>query len=165
MDPITPTSLTSPELTGRAAPRLEQPPPADMQGAKLRKLKKATSDFEALFLTHLLKPLEKSLSQSSGGQSLGGDVMFGVAITKMAESIAQKGGLGLGDVLYRSMEPKVLAELNPPPENSGSIEDANHDAEPIPLGEPAREPMPLPDSSKAIPLSGGLTPQSSDKKE
>jgi len=163
MDPITPTSLTSPELTGRAAPRLEQPQPTDMQGAKLRKLKKATSDFEALFLTHLLRPLEKSLSQSSGGQSLGGDVMFGVAITKMAESIAQKGGLGLGDVLYNSMEPKVLAEMNPPPKNSGSPEDEKHEVEPIPLDKPAAEPMPLPGDSHVIPLSGGLAPLKSDK--
>jgi Rod binding domain-containing protein len=96
----------------RGVPRLEQPKPPDEAAAKMRKLEQATNDFEALFLAHLLKPMAKSVAKMkmSEGSQLGGDVMIEVAMEKMAESIADKGGIGLGRLLFESLQYRVAAE-------------------------------------------------------
>ena len=106
MDATTPIAPVQTDATNgkRGVPRLEQPKPVDEKAARLRKLEKATSDFEAIFLSQLLKPLAKSISSSSKGSQLGGDVMLGVAMEKMAETLADKGGIGLGDLLLRSLK-------------------------------------------------------------
>lgn len=94
----------------RGVPRLEQPKPADEQAAKLRKLKKATSDFEAIFLNQLLKPLAKSVAGSVKGSQLGGEVMMEVAMEKMAETLADKGGIGLADILMESLKDRITGD-------------------------------------------------------
>ena len=84
------------------------------QSAELRRLRKATGDFEALFLSKLLKPLEKATERTSSGNNLGGGVMMGVALEKMAETLATQGGIGLGELLYESMRERIGAAGNEP---------------------------------------------------
>jgi Rod binding domain-containing protein len=123
MNPI--LSLQAANAAGkRGVPCLEQPKPVDETAARLRKLEKASSDFEAIFLTQLLKPLAKSVSSTSQGSQLGGDVMIGVAMEKMAEALAGQGGIGLGDLLLESLKDR----LNESPVSSAPQED-----KPIPL--------------------------------
>jgi len=124
MDPVNPiTSLQANAVAGkRGVPALEQPKPPNEQAAKLRKLEKATSDFEAIFLNQLLKPLAKSVSSSSQGSQLGGDVMMEVAMEKMAETLADKGGIGLGDLLSKNLKNRILGDSIPtvPQQDTGT---------------------------------------------
>jgi Rod binding domain-containing protein len=118
MNPI--PSLQIADAAGkRGVPRLEQPKPVDEAAARMRKLEQATSDFEAIFLTQLLKPLAKSISNTSQGSQLGADVMMGVAMEKMAEALADRGGIGLGDLLLENLKDR----LNDNPVPSGPQED------------------------------------------
>lgn len=111
MNPI--DSVQTVNLVGgekRGVPRLEQPKPADEAAQKLRTLRKASRDFESIFIARLLEPMIKSVSSSSQGNQFGGGVMLNVAAEKMAESIAAKGGVGLGDMLYESLKGRVQSE-------------------------------------------------------
>ena len=112
----------------RGVPRLEQPKPVDEGAARMRKLEKAASDFESIFLAQLLKPLAKSVSS---GSQLGGDVMVSVAMEKMAEALAEKGGIGLGDLLFEHLKYRVPAEPLPEEPQDDSL---------MPL-EPEKGPM------------------------
>jgi Rod binding domain-containing protein len=94
----------------RGVPRLEQPRPADETAQKLLTLRKASRDFESIFIARLLEPMVKSVGSMSQGQQFGGGVMLNVAAEKMAESIAGKGGVGLGDMLYESLKERVISE-------------------------------------------------------
>ncbi|GAB4317053.1 MAG: hypothetical protein Kow0074_05410 [Candidatus Zixiibacteriota bacterium] len=102
--------------SGKGVPRLEQPKAADETAQKLRTLRKASRDFESIFISRLLEPMVKSVSSSSQGNQFGGGVMLNVAAEKMAESIAAKGGVGLGDMLYESLKGRVESENSQPSE-------------------------------------------------
>lgn len=144
MDPV--THVNSVNLVGgpqRGAPRLEQPKPVDEQAAKLRKLRKASNDFEAIFISKLLKPLAESVGSSSDGKQLGGDVMVSVAMEKMAESIAQQGGLGLGDMLYGSLKSRIEPDSTVTVPDPGAM---------IPIDEPKEGPQPLDTGASPIEL-------------
>jgi Rod binding domain-containing protein len=130
----------------RGVPRLEQPKPVDEGAAKLLKLRKATNDFEAIFIAKLLKPLAKSASTiSSEGSQLGGNVMLEVATEKMAESLAGKGGLGLGDLLFESLKYRLPAFE--PPADGG-----NPDMMPLPADQNETTVLPMPESPAPRPL-------------
>lgn len=138
----------------RGVPRLEQPKPVDEQAAKLRKLEKAAGDFEAIFLNQLLKPLAKSVSGSSQGSQLGGDVMMEVAVEKMAETLADKGGIGLADILIESLKERVIGDTVPavPQDDTGTQGDGfielQEDASPVRIERAPATGIPL-DSDKS----------------
>lgn len=114
MDPATPITPLLPTTTiNRGVPRLEQPQPVDMKAAKLHKLEKASKDFEAIFLNQLLQPLAKSVSSSSEGSQLGGEIMMEVAMEKMAETLADKGGIGLGKLLMQNLKDRIIDDTVP----------------------------------------------------
>jgi Rod binding domain-containing protein len=71
-----------------------------------KKLKKATESFETYFLYTLLKTMQRGIAGTSKGleQSTFNE-MFD---QKIAEKIAEKGGIGIGDVLERDIRAKVL---------------------------------------------------------
>ncbi len=102
----------------KGVPRLKQPQPADEAAQKLRTLRRASRDFESIFIARLLEPMVSSVSSMSDGEQFGGGVMLKVAAEKMAESIAGKGGVGLGDMLYESLKGRIDSEASdqPPPE-------------------------------------------------
>ncbi len=145
MDATTPIAqIQTAAATGeRGVPRLEQPKPVDEKAARLRKLEKATSDFEAIFLGQLLKPLAKSISSTSKGSQLGGDVMLGVAMEKMADALAEKGGIGLGDLMLRNLKDRIAEDTvaTVPPKDMG-----------IPLGPDKIEPKELPRQGQPSPM-------------
>lgn len=99
----------------KGTPRLEQPKPADEAAQKLLTLRKASRDFESIFIARLLEPMVKSVSSMSDGGQFGGGVMLKVAAEKMAESIAGKGGVGLGEMLYESLKGCIETEATEEP--------------------------------------------------
>lgn len=74
------------------------------------RLKKATQEFEALFLTTLLRPTLKemvggdSLSDNSYEMGYYQDMME----RRLAEVLAKNGGLGLAKTLYDELAPHLL---------------------------------------------------------
>lgn len=71
------------------------------------KLKRACSDFESLFIAKLLKTMRQTVPRSG---------LFGAGTTQemyqslfdeeISKSLARRGGIGLGDMLFRSLSPK-----------------------------------------------------------
>jgi Rod binding domain-containing protein len=87
-----------------------KPVKPDPQGAELRRLRRAVADFEGLFLAHMLKSMQNTVGSDKGGLDAGGNVLQEVGWEKVAESLARKGGLGLGELLYEALEPRLKME-------------------------------------------------------
>ena len=80
----------------------QKTPAADDQ--KAAKLRKATQEFESIFVGYLLKTMRSTIQKSDDAQeSFGGDIMDGMFDMEMAKHISQKGGIGIGKMLYRQM--------------------------------------------------------------
>jgi len=91
MTPIAPTTAASVS----AAPKADAPDP---------KLVKAAKDFEAIFLRQMLKQLEKTTAAGCGAQASAGQGTYGsMIVDSVAESISKAGGLGLADVIAKSL--------------------------------------------------------------
>jgi Rod binding domain-containing protein len=106
-------------MNGRGTPRLRQPASLDPKAAELRSLRQAASEFEALFLSHLLKTMQATVHKTEQSKSLGGDIMLDVASEKLAESLSKQGGIGLGDMIFETMKSRVGAD-------SGGTETSGH---------------------------------------
>jgi murein DD-endopeptidase MepM/ murein hydrolase activator NlpD len=71
-------------------------------------LKKVAQEFESLFISYLLKVMRETIEES--GLTEGG---FGKGIytdlfdQEMSRSVAQTGGLGISDMIYRRMAPEI----------------------------------------------------------
>ena len=68
------------------------------------KLAQAAKDFEAIFVRQMLKSLEKTTAAGCGTQASAGEKTYGsMIVDTLSESISKAGGLGLADVIARSM--------------------------------------------------------------
>ena len=65
---------------------------------------KACQDFEGLFLSYLIKSMEKTLPEGAISSNGLPDVMFNQV---MGSAMSKNGGIGLAEFLYRDLEPKV----------------------------------------------------------
>ncbi|MGQ9559901.1 MAG: lytic transglycosylase domain-containing protein [Candidatus Oleimicrobiaceae bacterium] len=71
-------------------------------------LRQACQEFESLFLAHLLKTMRESNAEEGlFGEGLGGDFYQGLFEAEVARKMAQAGGMGLADLLYRSLVQEV----------------------------------------------------------
>ena len=90
------------------------------------KLKKACGDFESIFISQLLKEMRKSIPKSGlldgGGQQ---DMYLSLFDEELSKSLAKRGGIGLGKILYQNiMKPspnkdRAPAESSIPAPNPG----------------------------------------------
>ena len=68
------------------------------------KVTQAAKDFEAIFVRQMLKSLEKTTAAGCGTQASAGEKTYGsMIVDTLSESISKAGGLGLADVIARSM--------------------------------------------------------------
>jgi Rod binding domain-containing protein len=68
------------------------------------KLLKAAKDFESIFVRQMLKGLEKTTAAGAGAQASAGEKTYGsMIVDTLSESIQKAGGLGLADVIAKSM--------------------------------------------------------------
>lgn len=78
-----------------AAKQAEQVDPKALQAAK---------DFEAIFLRTLLSSLEKTTSIKGSGKLDTGQSTYGsMVVGAMAEQISHSGGIGLADIVAKSL--------------------------------------------------------------
>ncbi|UCE67809.1 MAG: transglycosylase SLT domain-containing protein [Candidatus Zixiibacteriota bacterium] len=111
-------------------------PPSDLKrDIKLQKLKKACRDFEAIFISYMLKAMNKTTENSElFGNGLGGDIYKEIFNEKLAEHLSQTGEFKIGDIIYRkyaemlnrgeeNADSKIADELSdiPPPLNTTAI--------------------------------------------
>ncbi len=77
--------------------------PAD-QADQEKRLRRACQEFESLFLAYLLKTMREANTEGGlFGEGLGGDIYESLFEAEVARKIAQNGGLGLADILYRNL--------------------------------------------------------------
>ena len=67
-------------------------------------LLKAAQDFESIFVRQMLKSLEKTTAAGGNAKATAGQSSYGsMIVDSLSESISKAGGLGLADVVARSM--------------------------------------------------------------
>jgi flagellar protein FlgJ len=65
---------------------------------------KAAKDFESIFVRQMLKSLEKTTAAGGSAKPTAGQSTYGsMVVDTLADSISKGGGLGLADVVARSM--------------------------------------------------------------
>lgn len=86
IEPILPTSL-----------------PGAKPEAKAAEMKKAAVEFEAAFLAEMLKSSGLGKTGAMGG-GVGEDQFSSFLVTEQARAIAQSGGLGIAEMVLKSLE-------------------------------------------------------------
>jgi len=73
-----------------------------------RKLRKAAQDFEGLLISQLWDQSDSDFSSLPGEtQTPGSDTLKSLAIQTMSAALAQRGGLGIAQMLVRQLEPSL----------------------------------------------------------
>ena len=85
---------------------------ARAQGAegetRLRELKKATQEFEAVFIGYMLKVMRSTVEPADEeGSALGKDVYLSMFDQEIALQMARNSSLGIGEMMYRQLEQTV----------------------------------------------------------
>ncbi len=94
--PITPIGGTAPNVT----------PPSVSQSLKFdkEKLKKVCVEIESLFISQLLQFMRRTVPQGGlGGKGPGKDIYETLFDQELSRSLAKRGGLGLGNMVYKQM--------------------------------------------------------------
>jgi flagellar protein FlgJ len=91
----------------KTAQFLDRPTPGSQPGEKKvdrEKLKKVCADFEALLMARMLKLMRQSIPQNGLlGNGPGKEIYQDLMDQELAKNISQRGGVGLGNVLYRQV--------------------------------------------------------------
>lgn len=92
-------------MTGAILPAATAPSAADLTDPKVARAWKAAQDFEAMALGQLLEPMFQTVPQAANGFGGGtGEETWRPMLTQeLAKQIAQGGGLGLAEPVYRQM--------------------------------------------------------------
>jgi flagellar protein FlgJ len=94
ISPIGPLGSSTAQGVGAAA-KAEAPDPAMLKAAK---------DFESIFVRQMLKSVEKTTAAGMGTQAQPGQSTYGsMIVDTLSDSISKGGGLGLADVIAKSM--------------------------------------------------------------
>ena len=73
-----------------------------------KRLRKATEDFEGILIGQLWEHLQTSFASFGGETPLAGsDTLNSLAIQTLARALAGRGGLGIGRMLLRKLEPTL----------------------------------------------------------
>ena len=78
--------------------------PKPTAGGDVQEIRKVAEDFEAVFLSQMLKPMFANLSAEkpfSGGS--GEDMWRSLQVDEFGKAISRKGGIGIADNIFREM--------------------------------------------------------------
>ena len=85
----------APTQTAAAPAKVETPDPGMLKAAK---------DFESIFVRQMLKSVEKTTAAGMGTKAAAGQSTYGsMVVDTLSDSISKGGGLGLADVIAKSM--------------------------------------------------------------
>ncbi len=82
--------------------------PQEKEAAEKKKLQESARQLEGLFITFVLKAMEKTIPKEDKKNDLS-TMMFS---TVMGEEMAKQGGFGLADFLYRRLSQEDLAAID-----------------------------------------------------
>jgi flagellar protein FlgJ len=91
--PMNPSSIPESEGRGPGVKKIDE-----------GKLKKACGDFESIFISQMLKEMRKSIPKSGlldGGSQQ--DAYLSLFDEELSKSMAKRGGIGLGKILYQNI--------------------------------------------------------------
>jgi len=75
---------------------------------RLRELKKATQEFEAVFIGYMLKVMRSTVEPADEeGGALGKDIYLSMFDQEISLQMARNSSLGIGEMMYRQLEQKV----------------------------------------------------------
>ena len=96
-------------INGEKAPLPIGPKRADLSESTQRrlKLKKATQQFEAIFVAQLLKNMRSVSFSKNEENGFGKDIMLSIADESVAESLSKSGKFGIGDLLYKHLTKRL----------------------------------------------------------
>jgi Rod binding domain-containing protein len=78
------------------------------------KLKKACTEFESLMIFQMMKSMRQSSPQNGFlGMGPGQDIYQNLFDQEMSKSLARRGGLGIGEKIYRQMMQRMEKESPP----------------------------------------------------
>jgi Rod binding domain-containing protein len=78
------------------------------------KLRKAAAEFESMLISNLWKSMKSSLGESSEDDSTdpSHDILDDWGIRAMSSAVANAGGLGIGKLILKDLEPKLALSQN-----------------------------------------------------
>jgi Rod binding domain-containing protein len=110
---------------------------------KAAKLLKACKDFESVFVSYLLKTMRSEDTEEDGDsfwpKGLGGSMFQDLYETEMSKTVSSGPGIGLGAMLFRSMEP-YLKSLSPASAQSSGATPAGSGADSFPTSDASPQP-------------------------
>jgi Rod binding domain-containing protein len=124
------------------------PPSGGTSGATppdREKIREAAKGFEGLFLAQLLKIMKNSIPGSKDNTLLKSDVMSEFADMEFARVLAERRGIGLSDMLYRSLA-----------KTADDSSEAGKETSPLPLGHTLKAMLPL--ENTPVPLHQAMMP-------
>lgn len=77
------------------------------------KLKKTCKDMEAMFLNMMMTDMRKTVQKSKLVDDSKEDIMVSMLDSEMTKNMANAGGMGLADMLYRQLSTTAKANKNP----------------------------------------------------
>lgn len=88
-------------------------PSSSMDVAKKLKLQKAVREFEALFVSYMLKAMRESVQKRDiDGETFGGDLFDDMFNVEVAKAMAKQGSFGIAEMLYRKMTGESLSDAS-----------------------------------------------------
>ena len=98
------TLSTSYKLSAEAALMAARSTSKPVADGNIPQLRKTAQDFESSFLSQMLKPMFANLgAEKPFGGGTGEDMWRSLQVTEYGKAIAQKGGIGLADSVFREM--------------------------------------------------------------
>ena len=84
----------------------------DTVGTKEQKLRKAAGEFESLLLQNRWKSMKASFASDDGDASdPAHDTLDDWGIQAMSDAVGKNGGLGIGRMILKDLEPKITSEV------------------------------------------------------
>jgi len=118
MPPLSPDSL-APNPAAASAATLSHSGPVRQNGPSIdttpagRKLQKAAAEFESMLLSNLWKSMKNSFASSDDDSSdPAHDVLADMGIQAMSSAVAKTGGLGLGKLILKHLQPMLARSAN-----------------------------------------------------
>lgn len=127
---------------------------------QLNKLKKACREFEAIFISYILKSMRKATEKSDlFGGGFGNDIYQQIFDEKLAGTMSESGQLNIGDLLYSRYAPLMANQQEPTKEPSTRIVRQPEPQKIPPQGDATRNFVPVPERPDA--MQRNHTPMSS----
>lgn len=73
-------------------------------GGNIQQIRKVAEDFEAVFLSQMLKPMFANLgAEKPFGGGSGEDMWRSLQVDEFGKAVSRKGGIGIADNIFREM--------------------------------------------------------------